>query len=131
MRYFFKPVHALGVLLVMLLTIQPSASATVFQKKFNTDSEYLVVEILDDDLAHFEISAIGKGPSITDPPKLLYTSPMVLKTDYPAPSSAPIVSPDGNIIETTAMRLEIVKNNNQICVKSIDKSKPTVRLTTV
>ncbi|MEI6336550.1 MAG: TIM-barrel domain-containing protein [Methylococcaceae bacterium] len=131
MRYFFKPILALGVLPVILLAIQPSVSANVFQTKFNTGSEYLVVEILDDDLAHFEISSIGKGPSITNPPQLLYTSPMVLKTDYPGPSSAPIVSPDGNIIETRAMRLEIVKNNNQICIKFIDKSKPTVRLTTV
>ncbi|HEY5141668.1 MAG TPA: TIM-barrel domain-containing protein, partial [Methylococcales bacterium] len=131
MRYFFKPIFTLGVLLVMLLAIHSSASANVFQKKFNTDSEYLVVEILDDDLAHFEISARGDGPSITDPPELLYTSPMILKTDYPGPSSVPKVSPDGNIIETSVMKLEIVKNNNQICVKLIDKSKANIRLTTV
>jgi hypothetical protein len=131
MNYFFKPLLTLWVSLVMLLAIQSSAIANVFQAKFNTNSEYLVVEILGDNLAHFEISAIGTGPSLTSPAQLLYTSPMVLKTDYPGPSSAPTVSPDGNIIETTAMRLEIVINYNQICLKLIDKSKPTIRLTTV
>lgn len=129
MRYLFKPLLTLGILLVMLLGIEPSASADVFRTKFNTDSEYLVVEILDDDLAHFEISARGQGPS-TDQP--LYTSPMVLKTDYPGPSKAPSVSQDGNIIETSAMKLEIAKKNQQICVKFTDKSRAdALPLTTI
>jgi alpha-glucosidase (family GH31 glycosyl hydrolase) len=124
----FKPLLPPGILLAILLAIQPSACAGVFRTKFNTASEYLVVEILDDDLAHFEISARGPGPSTAKP---LYTSPMVLKTDYPGPSSAPRVSSDGNTIETTAMKLEVFTNSTQICVKLIDKNNSGARLTTV
>lgn len=106
-----------------LFAIQSLAHAEVFRAKFKAGSEYLVIEILDDDLAHFELSAIGDGPS-TD--ESLYTSPMVLKTDY---KGAANVSHNDNVIETSEMRLEIDKSN--LCVKLIDKTKGNARLTTV
>lgn len=121
MHYFFKTI----LTLCMLLVLHTSASASLFRTKFKTDTQYLIVEILDDDLAHFEFSTSSREPP-TDQP--LYTSPMVLKKDYSGPSSLSI---DGNIIETSAMKLEIVKNNNQICVKFIDTTKANERLTTV
>ncbi len=113
----------------MLLAIQPSAIADVFRTKFKTDSQYLVVEILKDDLAHFELA---KGQGILKD-ESIYTSPMVLKKDYPGPSIAPTVSKDGKTIETSAMKLEVVDNNNQLCVKFTDKSKKSENgyLTTV
>lgn len=117
-----------GMLLEILFAMQPFASAEVFRTKINTSSQYLAVEILDDDLAHLEFSARGQGPLMDHP---LYTSPMVLKTDYPGPSSMPSVSSDGNTIETSAMKLQVVKHNEQICVEFIDKTKVSVRLTTV
>jgi alpha-glucosidase (family GH31 glycosyl hydrolase) len=111
----------------VLLAMQSSAYAEVFRKKFNASGKYLVVEILDDDLAHFEFSAIGDGPLTTEP---LYTSPMVLKTDYPGTATA--VSQGGDaveIIETSEMRLAVDKST--LCVEVIDKTKNTSRLTTI
>lgn len=128
MRYLFKPWLLLGVLLATLLAIQPSARADVAKYKFTTGSEYLLIEILDDDLAHFEMAANDKGPLPNDD---IYTSPMVLKTDYSGPSSTPVVSTDGNTIETSAMKLDVVTHGTQICVEFTDKSKPNARLTTV
>lgn len=128
MRYSFRAIVTAGVLPAILFAIQPFASAEVFRTKVNISSQYLVIEILDDDLAHFEISSRGQGPLIDQP---LYSSPMVLKTDYAGPSSAPVVSSDGNIFETRAMKLQVVTHNHQICVELIDKAKANVRLTTV
>jgi hypothetical protein len=68
-------------LFALLLQYQ-AADAEVQRTKFISPAGYLIVEALDDDLLHFEVSAIGEGP----PEDLaLYTSPMVLKTDYGAP----------------------------------------------
>ncbi len=121
MNKFFKIILSLS----LLLAVHSSASASVFRTIFNTDTQYLVVEMLDDDLAHLEFSVRSKQPSTYKP---LYTSPMVMKNDYSGPTN---LSTDGNIIETSAMKLEIVKNNNQICVRFIDKMKANERLTTV
>ncbi|MDH3973410.1 MAG: DUF5110 domain-containing protein [Deltaproteobacteria bacterium] len=109
--------------LFALLATGAADAAEVFRTKFKAGSAYLIVEILDDDLAHFELSAIGDGPSTNDS---LYTSPMVLKTDY---KGAATVSQNNNIIETSEIRLEIDKSN--LCIKLIDKSKGNSRLTTV
>ncbi len=113
----------LSVHLSVLLTMQSSAGAEVFRKKFNATSGYLVVEILDDDLAHFELSAKGDGPLRTTS---LYTSPMVHKTDY---TGAANVIQNDNIIETSDMRLVVDKSN--LCVKLIDKTRSSSHLTTV
>jgi alpha-glucosidase (family GH31 glycosyl hydrolase) len=121
MYSYFRTILILSVLLVLY----SAANADVFRTVFDTDTQYLIVEMLDDNLAHLEFSVRGKQPS-TDKP--LYTTPMVMKKDYSGPSSFFI---DGNIIETSAMRLEITKNDNQICVRFIDKMKANERLTTV
>lgn len=113
----------LGFSLTIPLSVQTSARADVFRTKFNTDSEYLVVEILDDDLAHFEFSASGDGPPNNEP---LYSSPMVLKRDYPGPTS---LSQNGNVIETSELRLEVERSN--LCVRLSDKTKQNAHLTTV
>ena len=116
-------VSILFVVLSKLFVIHSAAQAEIFRTKFKTGSKYLVIEILDNDLAHFELSAIGDGPSIDDP---LYTSPMVLKTDYKGASNVFI---NGNTIETDEMRLEIERSN--LCIRLIDKTKDNARLTTV
>jgi hypothetical protein len=41
--------------------------AHVERVKFQSGSHYLVVEFLDDDLVHFELSALGPGPETSQP----------------------------------------------------------------
>lgn len=48
---------------------------------FHSGWDILVIEVLRDDLLHFEYTR-GQAPSVDQP---LVTSPMVLKTDYPGP----------------------------------------------
>jgi hypothetical protein len=75
-----------GLMLTLLASVlvPTTALADVQRKKFTIPHAYLVVEVLDDNLMHFELSAIGPGPSESD---RLYTSPMILKTDYPGAST--------------------------------------------
>lgn len=65
-----------------LLFVSTPLLAAVQQAKFVSGDRYLIVETLDDDLIHFELSALGPGPDGV----ALYTSPMILKTDYHGPS---------------------------------------------
>src|SRR5271165_3972131 len=73
-------------LLSLVLLQQPfqTAQAAVQRVKIPSDSQYLIVEALNDNLIHFELSARGPGPSESAP---IYTSPMVDKTDYTGPTS--------------------------------------------
>lgn len=98
-----------------------AAEASVFRSQFTSGSNYLVVEVLDDDLIHFEMAA-GTPP----PTAPLYTSPMVFKTDYTGASSA---SQTGNTIETNDIRLEIDPGN--LCINFFDKKKQNANLTTI
>ena len=118
--HFLKWVSVAAVLFAIHAS---SGLADVKRKKFSTSSAYLVVEVLDDDLVHCELSAIGSGPSVANP---LYTSPMVLKTDYAGPA---MFSESGNVLETSDLRLEI--NTSNLCVKFIDKKLGNAYLTTV
>ena len=95
------PTRLLLGLSALLALHGATARAEVHRAKFTTPSAYLVVEVLDDDLVHFELSALGAGPPLDRP---LYTSPMVLRTDYGGPS---MLSAQGNVIETAGMRLEV------------------------
>lgn len=87
--------------------------AEVKRVKFTANNRYLVIEALDDDLLHFELSAMVPGPASGDP---IYTSPMVLKKDYPGPSS---YSNSGNYIETSDIRVDVDPQN--LCVSLNDK----------
>lgn len=115
---------SLIILFLLLLSYQPiSAADEIPRRKFTTPTAYLIVEVLDDDLIHFEVSAVGDGPSIDEP---LYTSPMVFKTDYPGPSS---FTEDGNILETSDLTIEV--NEENLCVTLTDKTKADAELTTL
>ncbi|RJQ50868.1 MAG: DUF5110 domain-containing protein [Desulfobacteraceae bacterium] len=109
--------------LLIFLLLQQAVDAEVFRKKFISPPAYLIVEVLDDDLVHFELSAAGSGPAVHTP---LYTSPMVFKTDYSGPS---FISENGNTIETGDIRLEIDPVN--LCVTVRDKTRADVYLTTL
>lgn len=91
----------LCLLSLLLLAGSSSLLAAVQRVRFDAADAYLIVEILDDDLVHVELSAQLPGP---DESKPLYTSPMVFKTDYPGPS---FFQRNGNDIETNEIRLSV------------------------
>ncbi len=68
------------VLLALALVAAASASARadVYRALYTSGGRYLHVEVLDDDLANFEVSAVLPTPQVGDP---IYTTPMVAKTD--------------------------------------------------
>jgi alpha-glucosidase len=119
MRYLSHCAIALSALLLF----PTAARAEVFRTKFNTDTAYLVIEVLDDDLVHVEAAAIGPGPSTNQP---LYTSPMVWKTGYPGPSA---VTQTGNTLETPELRLAV--NPATLCLTIETKVQRTTPLTTI
>lgn len=112
-----------GFLIISLLTalLPVMAVADVQRAKFSNGSAYLVVEVLDDDLIHFELSTIGSGPTEDTP---LYTSPMVFKTEYAGPSD---FSRTGNVIETEEIQLNV--DEQSLCVEISDKTRGNAKLT--
>lgn len=84
---------------------------------------YLVVELLDDDLAHFETGAgAGPGDSVR-----IFTTPQVAKTDYAGPTA---YSVSGNTITTGEMQITI--NATTLCADVSDTTKtPDLKLHTV
>lgn len=105
------------VILILLLSPQwnieaETAVATTPQIKYETGSAYLLVEFLDDDLAHFE-SGSGSGP---DDSAVIYTTPMVAKTDYAGPTA---FSDDGQGTLTTA-ELQVIVDRQTLCSTVID-----------
>lgn len=92
-----------------------TTSLGVQRAQFSTGSSYLVVEVLDDDLVHFEVSGSGTPPSTA---VSLFTTPQIAKTNYPGPQS---YSQSGSTIETSELRLDI--NTETLCVKTTDISR--------
>lgn len=93
--------------------------------KYQSGNNYLIVEFLDDDLVHFEVSASGPGPGLDH---TLYTTPMIFKTNYSGPTS---FSDDGNgNLETNEIKVEVEQTS--LCVTLTDKSKaPDLLLSTI
>jgi alpha-glucosidase len=107
--------------LSLLLACNP-LHAAVQRAKFTAGNQYLIVETLDDDLIHFELSAVGSGPDASAP---LYVSPMIHKTDYRGPSA---YSQQGNAIETSEIKVAVDAGNLCISLTYKTKQRP---LTTV
>lgn len=108
---------ALTALIVLagLAAVPPTASAAplgVQRVQFSAGTSYLTVEVLDDDLAHFELSAAGPAPGTSTP---LFTTDQVAKTDYAGPDT---FNQSGNVISTGEMRLEV--NPANLCVTVYD-----------
>jgi alpha-glucosidase len=97
------------------------AIADVERRKFTNGEGYLIAEVLDDDLVHFEISESGNGPTADLP---LYSSPMVEKTDYTGPS---VFRNSGNRLETNELRIEI--DSESLAVTIWDTSRGNRLLT--
>lgn len=122
----FSP-HAPQLLVVCLLALfaqQAAAqeSAGVFSTTFTSGGRTLTIELLDDDLAHFELTLEGEN---TSPIEL---SPMVAATNYPGPSSVEQV--DETRFETPEILLAV--DPTTLCVQVTDKTHlPDLVLTTV
>ena len=121
-RYRFGLISLVFVVLPAALC--PSfAQAAVERKKFSADGRYLIVEFLDDDLVHIEVSAVGEGP---DASEMLYASPMVHKRDYEGPG---LYADLGNVLETQEIRLEVDLSTLAITVR--DKTRSNALLTSL
>ncbi len=85
----------------------------------------LTIEILADDVVHFEFAAAGAG-SVVDAP--IYTTPMVVHTDYPGPTR---FTDDGHGGLATPS-LEVTVNAVDLCLTVTDTAQqPPVDLTTI
>lgn len=116
----------LMLLVVSLLTPSVNQHAAagegVYRTSFDSGDFYLTVEILDDDLAHFEF---GTGVAADE---AIWTTPMVAKTDYAGPSE--IYFPENNVIETSDLRLDI--EIETLCIRVTDINRETdLHLTTI
>lgn len=94
---------------------------TVQRVEFTSGGSYLIVEFLDNDLAHFELSAAHSSPGTSSP---LFTTSQVAKTDYTGPTD---FTQTGNTLETTDMK--VVVNGTTLCADVYDKTRtPTLLL---
>ena len=84
-----------------------------------------MIEVLADDLVHFEVSAAGAGPGADEP---LYTTPMVSKKDYAGPSR--FTDNGSGTLATAALRLDV--DTTSLCMTVTDTTtRPAVVLTTI
>lgn len=100
------------------LTSQESASGAplgVQREQFTVGTDYLVVEVLDDDLVHFELAGAGIPPATTAP---LHTTVQIDKTDYPGPDA---YSVNGSTIQTSDLSIEV--NTTTLCVTVTDTTR--------
>src|SRR5579872_3975775 len=108
-----------------LLALVPSAGAAVQRVKYQSGSNYLIVEVLTDDLIHFELSALGPGPDEGNP---IFTTPQVFKTDYAGPSNFTQSGVGGNTLDTPDVKVTV--DTNSLCMTATDKTRNLV-LTTI
>lgn len=114
--------YVVATAVLVMLAVAPAASAQggVYRASFAAGGRVLTIEVLDDDLAHFELSSAAAEDGI-------YTSPMVAKTDYSGPSALVVGE---HSIETPELRLTV--DAATLCVTATDIARtPELTLTTV
>lgn len=124
---------ALAVTSVLSLTLPSLVQAEIQRAKYEANGSYLVVEVLDDDLVHFEYGT-GTAPN---PDKSIETTDMVCKTTDNVPTDVCKTDYAGatqfvkseNSLETKEVKLQI--NPANLYVTVIDKTKDNVQLTTI
>jgi alpha-glucosidase len=94
-------------------TAVPTEESIQTRIKFQSGDAYLIVEFLDDDLVHFELSPTGPGPDTSEP---LFATPMVLKGDYQGPTSLLQVTED--TYETSDLRVQV--DQETLCITTTD-----------
>ena len=93
--------------------------------KFQVGQNYLILEFLDDDLVHFELSGVE---TLTDLSQPLHTTPMVAKKDYPGPSQ--LMFDGEGTFETTSLKVQIEPST--LCLTAWDITRqPALILTTL
>jgi alpha-glucosidase len=113
---------AISGLTVCLIAI--ALNAQVRREKISiATGHYVVVELLRDDIVHFEASSIDSHATTSKP---IITTPMIFKTDYTGPTT---YMKNGNVIDTRDMQIIIDPNNLDVTV--YDKTKfPPLKLGT-
>ena len=99
------------------------ATAEINRHRFSTSADSLIIEVLDDDMVHFEYSVAGSHPDLNT---AIFTSPMVDKTDYTGPLS--LVATE-NQLETNDLRIQV--NPANLCIRLEDKKRNSNYLTTI
>jgi hypothetical protein len=82
--------------------------------QFLAGQNSLILEFLDDDLVHFELTAVGSDIDIS---QSMYTSPMVFKTDYPSHS----LTDDGKGASRLPIKVQV--DPATLCLKATDKTR--------
>lgn len=102
----------LSLTLLVALVLTPDARAEVRRFRFpERGAPYVAVEILKDNLVHYEFAARTDG---ADPLKGIATSPMVGKRDFPGPSA--FSQPAANVLETPELRVTV----QGLCLHAVD-----------
>lgn len=84
----------------------------------------LILEFLEDGLMHGEYAGQGKDHDLSQP---LWTTPMVLRKDYPGPTDFSIL-PDGSLA-TGSLRITV---DDQLCFSAVDTTRqPEWKLTRI
>ncbi|MEO5328443.1 MAG: DUF5110 domain-containing protein [Magnetococcus sp. THC-1_WYH] len=114
-----------GLFVPLGLPTVNTADAAPQRKIFiKENKQYLKVEVLHENLVHFEASAMPV-PQVDQP---VYTSPMVAKTDFPGATHYS-TSNNGNTLETGAMRIDI--DPASLCLTLADKQQGGKTLTRI
>jgi len=101
--------------LILLFLGVNNLFAEVKRLDFPSNGQYMILEILDDDLIHIELSATGSNPGREEP---IHTSPMIDKIDYSGPST---YSKNENVIETKELQASVDTQN--LCISFKDMVK--------
>lgn len=107
--------------MVLSFIISSVAHSSVYRAKFQAPGKYLIVEVLTDSLAHFELSAKGIGPLESAPIEI---SPMISRKNFPGPTKLNRFGKLGNILETPQMSLEV--DPTSLCVTHHDEKRVTL-----
>ncbi|MFZ2070744.1 MAG: TIM-barrel domain-containing protein [Halobacteriota archaeon] len=131
-----KGIVLVAAVLISLILLSANVSADVERVKYQAEGNYLIVEVLDDDLIHFEYGR-GTGP---DTDKAIETTDMVCKDTDNLPQGVckPLSDFTGSetfsdngagVLETEDIRLHI--NISNLFATVIDKTKNNLSLTTI
>lgn len=116
---------AVGVLVATGAVIEapaPAQAVPVQRVSYASGGNYLVVEVLEDDLVHFE-AGTGAGPGTGTP---LFATAQVGRASFAGPST---FSQTGGTITTAALRVQV--NTSTLCATVYDTARtPELLLTT-
>jgi alpha-glucosidase len=104
-----------GLLVAGLLGASPPGRTETERVRFQSGNNYLTLEVLRDDLVHFELSTVPPAPG-----QPIFTTPQVAKTDYPGPTSFSRSGAGGTILDTGAGRFAV--DPASLCLTATDRS---------